>query len=273
MRSSALFAAVLSSAAAIAFATPAFADEPTGKQVRYRFKDATTNFGNLHLQLNIIGYQLSDPDGGLNTTVSGMFELGENMLVRAHAAFPFLIGVGPSSGPVRLEGGVGFHGTSLDVEEETVETGRTDTQVQYIKVPVLNRNSRGLGVGVMYRDNLVSTAIGDDENAETRGKHLTLYGGFSFINSAGYDLEIEGKSSSFFNYRFLTGGLDVLFDVVQSYGAEPNEDPIRFGGRLWAESIFGTTFGLSGRLEIGYYPGDAGFYILASIGGGLNLDI
>jgi hypothetical protein len=251
--------------------------EETGDKVRFRFKDITTDLGNLHIGVNLLGYQLSDPEGGLMSTVHALWELGEAFAVRVHAATPFLGALGSDEGPVRLEGGITLHRTTLDVETESVELERSQSgdtiSTKYINVPVLNRNSLGLDAGVMYRDNAISTKIDGREGVETRGRHLTLYAGIAAINSAGYDLDIEGYKSSFLNYRWMAAGVDALFDVVSSYGKDPDKDPGRFGGRLWAESVFGTSVGLSGRLEIGYFPGDAGFYLLASIGVGLNLHI
>ncbi|MFO0744607.1 MAG: hypothetical protein U1F43_02900 [Myxococcota bacterium] len=273
MRTFDRLALALVAPAALAASSVAARAEDTGEKVEYHFTDATTDFGNLHLSANLLGYQLSSPGDGLVTTLNGIFELSQAFVVRAHAAFPFLVGVGSADGPVRLEGGIALHSTSFDVEMEQAELERTDTQVKYINVPVVNRNSKGLGVGVIYRDNAVETKIGGKEGVDTRAQQLTLYAGLSTINSAGYSLSVKNHKGSFLNYRFVAAGLDALFDVVQSYGKKPDDAPGRFGGRLWAESIFGTTFGLSGRLEIGYFPGDTGFYLLASIGVGLNLHL
>ncbi len=246
-------------------------------RVRINIKDVQTDFGNLHLSVNLLGYELGSNSDGVMSSVQGLFELGESFMVRAHAAFPFLGAVGSAKNPVRIEAGIGWHLTSFDVETEAVTLSQDYTgdyvNTKYVNVPVLNRNSRGLGVGLMYRDQEAGVTIADDDDVTTRSKALTAYLGFHFLNSAGYDLAVEGYDSSFFNYRWLNGGLDVLFDVVHDYNQEPTDDPNRFGGRVWAESIFGSVGGLSGRLEFGYMPGDVEWYFMASIGGGLHLGI
>ena len=246
-----------------------------GDVVRYNVKDAQTDFGKLHLSVNLLGYEIGTNSDGIMSSVQGVFELGSALMVRAHAAFPFLGVVGSAKNPIRIESGFGLHMTSLDVENEQVTlsqdySGDTVT-TKWITVPVLNRNSRGLGVGLMYRDNVAGVTILDREDIAVRSQALTAYAGFSFLNSAGYDLSVEGYQSSFFNYRWMNGGLDALFDIVHEFEREPSKDPSRFGGRLWAESIFGSTFGLSARLELGYMPGDSGWFFMASIGGGLHL--
>lgn len=247
---------------------------PTGEKVRYGIKDVQTDFGRLHISANLLGYELSGDYDGLVTNLHGLFELGGALMVRAYTVFPFLGGVGSAKGPVRLEVGIGLHGTSIDVEIESVTLSqeRIGDQIhtKSLPVPVLNRNSRGLGAGLMYRDNAVEVDV-EERGRDTRGRFLTAYVGFSAINSAGYDLDIEGYSGSFFNYRWMSGGIDFLVDVIQEFGIEPSESANRFGGRLWTESIFGSVGGLSGRLEIGYMPGDTGFYFMAAIGGGIHL--
>ncbi len=81
------------------------------------------------------------------SSVQGLFELGDSFMVRAHAAFPFLVAVGSAKNPVRIEAGFGWHFTTYDVESEPVTLSKDYTgdyvKTKYINVPVLNRNSRG----------------------------------------------------------------------------------------------------------------------------------
>ncbi len=253
----------------------AAAQEPTPEKVNVRITDQQIDYGNLHISFNVLGYQLSDPDAGFVTSLQGVFELGDALMVRAHLVTPLLFGVASSHAPVRLEAGAGFHRTTVDLEHEsvTLESTRSGDMIhtKSVKIPVANRNSRGLGAGLILRDNPTEYEV-DGDRFEGRSTHLTAYAGLSVLNSAGYSLDVEGYKASFFNYRWMNAGLDVLFDVVQSFDAEP-DDAGRFGARLWAESIFGKRAGLSGRLEIGYFPGETGFYMLASFGGGLHLGL
>jgi hypothetical protein len=256
-----------------ALSSPASAAE-TGEKVAIEMSDIKVDFGRLHLSLNIIGWELSGAYDALITSFQGLFELGDHMFVRGHMTMPFLGAVGSAKGPVRLEGGVSFHSSKLELEYEsiTVESERVGDMIhtKSVKIPVPNKNSIGLGAGLIYRDMRAEVDTGEDE-VYTRARHLTVYAGLSTLNSAGYKVKIEGYETGFFNYRWLNGGLDFLFDVVQTFGTDPSESANRFGGRLWAESIFGPTAGLSGRLEIGYLPGESGFFFAASIGGGLHL--
>lgn len=248
---------------------------PTGEKVGIDWKDATVDFGNLHVSANLLGYELSSPDGGPITSLMGAFELGDSFMVRGSVVSPMLGFLGAGKSPVRIEAGVSFHTSSLQKESEsiTIESHSDGDYVhtKSIDVPVVNRNSFGIGGGLMFRNNGVKTTV-DGAKTEMRASHLTAYVGVSSINAAGYALEAKGYGD-FSNYRWVTGGVDLLFDVIQSYDKDPDKDPGRFGGRLWAESILGQDWGLSGRLEIGYMPGDMGFYLLATLGIGLNLDI
>lgn|GEM_PF-3344598 len=248
---------------------------PTGEKVNIQWKDATVDFGNLHISANLVGYELSSPDGGPVSSLMGAFELGDSLMVRGSAIFPMLGFLGAGESPVRIEAGVSFHTSSLKKEAESI-TLESHSDGDYvhtksINVPVVNRNSYGLGAGLMFRNNGVETKV-DGKNEDMRATHLTAYVGFSAINAAGYAIEAQGYGD-FGSYRWLNGGLDLLVDITQSYDKDPDKDPGRFGGRLWAESILAQDWGISGRLEIGYMPGDMGFYLMASLGVGLNFDI
>ncbi|MCA9514624.1 MAG: hypothetical protein KC635_06770 [Myxococcales bacterium] len=266
--------ALLVSAAVLAVAsgaTAARADET----VRYRFSDMTVDFGNLHLSVGLAGYELSSPDGGPVSTIMGAFELTDSFMVHAHLIAPMLGFLGAGESPTRAEAGISLHSTSFAVENEAVEVDRSYSgdyvHTKTMTVPVVNRNSFGLDAGVMFRRMGVKLDV-DDQKVSMRASHFTAFAGISSINAAGYRLEAQGYGS-FANYRWTHGGLDLLFDIAQSYDKDPDDSPSRFGGRLWGETIFGQTIGLSGRLEIGYMPGGEGFYLMASIGGGLNLGL
>jgi hypothetical protein len=262
-----------------ALATPVAAHAggptPTGERVSFEFKDMTIDFGNLHLSANLLGYELASPDGGPISGLMGAFEFGESFMVRGSAVFPMLGFLGAGDSPVRIEAGVSFHSTSVAMEMESVTLEQTESgdyrHTKSIKVPALNRNSLGVGAGLMFRNNGVETKV-DGKDFQMRGTHLTAYVGVSSINAAGYALEAKGYGD-FTNYRWTNGGLDLLVDVTQSYDKDPDDAPGRFGGRLWGETIFGRDMGLSARLEIGYMPGDMGFYLLAGLGIGLNFGI
>lgn len=248
---------------------------PTGERVGIQWKDMTVDFGNLHLSANLLGYELAAPDGGPISSLMGAFEFSDAFMVRGSAVFPMLGFLGAGDSPVRIEAGVSFHSTSLAVEMESLTLEQTESgdyvHTKSIQVPALNRNSIGVGAGLMFRNNGVETKV-DGKDFEMRGTHLTAYVGVSSINAAGYALEAKGYGD-FTNYRWTNGGADLLVDISQSYDKDPDEAPGRFGGRLWGETIFGRDMGLSARLEIGYMPGDMGFYLLASLGIGLNFGI
>lgn len=263
-------AALATSAVALALAAPPAHAERVG----IRFDDMTVDFGNLHLTANLLGYDLSTISGPVSELMVA-WELNESLMLRAQAVFPMLGFLGAGESPVRIEAGFSFHGTSVALEHEsvTVESHREGDMIhsKSVKLPVFNRNSVGVGGGLLFRENGLETEV-EGRTRETRGTHLTVYVGLSTMNAAGYTANIEGYGD-FFNYRWLNAGLDLLVDLVQAYDLEPDDAPSRFGGRLWAETIFGQTIGVSGRLEIGIMPGDVGFYLMATLGVGLNLDV
>lgn len=271
----ALFAAALLVATLPAAAAAAADPAPTGAKVAYRWTEMSVDFGNLHLAANLLGYELAAPTGGPVSTLFGAFELSPHLMVKGVATLPLLGFIGAGESPFRLEAGLSFHGSRMDVEQETLvleqTTDATHVRTKSMTVPVLNRNSVGVGGGLLFRRSGVESVVDGDERA-MRASHLTLWAGVSTLNAAGYSLEAQGYGS-FTNHRWTHAGLDLLFDVARTYDADPDADPSRFGGRLWAETIFGRTLGLSGRLEIGYMPGDSGWYMLASLGGGLNLGL
>ncbi|MBL8785955.1 MAG: hypothetical protein JNJ59_13725 [Deltaproteobacteria bacterium] len=259
---------------AAAVLCPTLAHAADGEKVMVEMKDVQVDFGRLHLSVNLLGWEVSGAYDSLVTSVQGLFELNDHIFVRAHSTVPFLGFVGSSNGPVRLEAGVSFHSSKLEVEYEsvTLESERSGDMIhtRSVQIPVPNKNSVGLGAGILYRDMRAEVTREDDEFL-TRARHLTAYAGLSGLNSAGFEVKVEGYETNFFNYRWFNGGLDVLFDIVQTFGVDPSKSAGRFGGRLWAESIFGPTAGLSGRLEVGYMPGETGWFFSASIGGGLHL--
>ena len=63
----------------------------------------------------------------------------------------------------------------------------------------------------------------------------------------------------------------MLVDLARSYDTEPMEKGSRFGGRLWAETLWFRHLGMSARAEIGKFPGHAGWVLVASLGGSLHL--
>lgn len=254
--------------------TTAHAQNQTGEKVAIEFKDVKVDFGRLHISLNLLGWELGGAYDSLITSAQTVFELTDNFFVRGHTTVPFLGFVGSKNGPVRLEAGVSFHSSKLELEYEsiTLESHRSGDMIhtKSVQIPVPNKNSIGLGGGILYRDMRAEVEV-EDNDVYSRARHLTVYAGLSALNSAGFDVKIEGYETGFFNYRWFNGGLDVLFDLVQTFTVEPSDSAGRFGGRLWAESIFGPHGGLSGRLEIGYMPGETGWFFSASIGGGLHL--
>ena len=263
-------AAVAAALCATMAAAPAFAAD--GDKVAIKYKDLKIDFGSLHISVNLLGYELAGEGGGLVSSIMGAYELGNHLMVRAQTTFP-LLGFLNDNGPFRAEAGISFHSFSIDVENENIQlSSRREGDMihtESINVPALNRNSIGLDAGLMYRSNDVEVKS-DGDNVVTRGYHLTAYAGLSTINASGYSIDAQGHGG-FSNYRWINGGLDALFDITQTYDSDPDDAPGRFGGRLWGESIFGQDWGLSGRLEIGYMPGDMGFYIMASVGGGFHL--
>jgi hypothetical protein len=253
---------------------PSLAHAEEGEKVAIEMKDIKVDFGKLHLSVNLLGWEMSGAYESLVTSAQGLFELGDHMFVRAHTTVPFLGFVGSKNGPVRLEAGVSFHSSKLEIEYEsiTLESERSGDMIhtKSVKIPVPNKNSVGLGAGILYRDMRAEVKVEEDE-VFSRARHLTAYAGLSALNTAGFEVKIEGYETNFFNYRWFNAGLDVLFDVIQTFTVDPSKSAGRFGGRLWAESIFGPTAGLSGRLELGYMPGETGWFFSASIGGGLHL--
>ena len=234
-------------------------------------EEESTDLGKLHLSAALLGYQLSGPTGGPVSTVSATFELSDRMFVTGRATTPLFGFVQGDAPPFRLEGGIQlFAKDKLVRETEKVDLERRGDQRIYVDMPLLNRNRAGLEALVMLQHGGAKVDTGGPATMTTTSTALIAVVGISGVGATGYTTRIEGYGKRS-NYRFNNGGLDVLIDVTRSYGVEPTEKGTRFGGRLWAETLWFRHLGMSARFELGKYPAYSGWVLVASVGGSLHL--
>lgn len=260
-------------------AGPALADEPKKVgEVQISVDKHTTEFGRLHLSAALLGYQLSAPDGGPVSTFGAYFELAPRLIVHGHATLPLLGFAGGDDAPYRVEGG-GFliASNKLQVENEevilsqTAATSSHDGEKVYAIMPMVNRNRIGIDANLIFAHGSEKFDEADGTGkVTTRSTALMAAVGVGGIGSMGYEVSVGGHGKRA-NYRWNTGGLDVLVDLARSYDSEPMEKGSRFGGRLWAETLWFRHLGMSARAEIGKFPGHAGWLLVASLGGSLHL--
>ncbi len=255
-------------ALAILAPTAALAED----RVKLDVKEVDLDYGRLHITANLVGYEFAGRGDGFNSSAQGLLEFGDYASVRAHVSMPLLGVLANKSGPFRAEAAVDFHTTKEEVKTETLvlESHITGDMLhtKSVEVPVQHKVSTGLAAGVIYRDTPVSQ---DATDATPRSRHLTAILGVSMIDASGGDVKVEGYERSFFEQRWTTAGLDLLYDVVQDFDVTPGKTPGKFGGRLWAEAIMGRKFGPSARIDLGYMPGGTGLYFVIGIGGGFHL--
>lgn len=271
----------LASTTAAAGAAPliAAADEPQQVgEVDIHVDETTTEFGRLHLTAALLGYQLSAPDGGPVSTFGAFFELAPRLVVHGHATIPLLGFVGGDDAPYRLEGGVFLIGRNrLEVENEQViisqslATSSQGGEKVYANMPVVNRNRVGLDANLIVAHGSEKFDEADGTGTMTsRSTSLMAAIGVGGIGSMGYTATVSGHGKRS-NYRWNSGGLDLLVDLARSYDVDPPAQGSRFGGRLWAETIWFRHLGMSARAELGKYPGHAGWVLVAALGGALHL--
>ena len=253
----------------------AAADAPPPEQlgeVGVSVEETTTDFGRLHLSAALLGYQLSSPDGGPVSTFGAFFELQERLVVHGHATLPLLGVVGGDTPPYRLEGGVMFFvKNARELEDEEVVLAQDSQSKTYAKMPMINHNRGGVSAQLMYAHGSEKLPEADGTGTMTTSSNALLAAvGIGAIGSTGFTVDVDGWGKRA-NFRWNAGGLDLLVDVARSYDTEPAEKGSRFGGRLWAETLWFRHLGMSARAEIGKYPGHAGWVLVASLGGSLHL--
>lgn len=236
-----------------------------------------TEFGRLHVAAALLGYQLSSPDGGTVSTIGAFYELAPRLFVDGHATLPLLGFIGGDAAPYRLEAGAMlFVKDAFELEDEeiiisqTLATEDRDGEKIFTKAKMINRNRAGLEAKLMFAHATEKVPMaGSTSTQEVSSNALIAAIGIGAVGSTGFSVNVEshGKRS---NYRWNAGGLDALVDLTRSYDTDPAEKGSRFGGRLWAETIWFRTLGMSARAEIGKYPGYAGWVLVASLGGSLH---
>jgi hypothetical protein len=146
---------------------------------------------------------------------------------------------------------------------------------KYVKVPALVRNWQGFGGGIIARRAqgffAAEGSVGEDYVGMWA---LSGYVGFAAMSAMKLSVDVEGYGN-IANNRWNSLGLDLVADVLRSYDREPQASDAqgRLGVRLWGEVIFGSLYGVSGRLELGIYPGSGTSFLFFSLGGGANLKV
>lgn len=247
------------------------AGDPTGRTIGVQVEHTTTDFGKLHINAALLGYQLSSPTGGLISSASVTLELHKRMAISGHLTGPLLAFAGGEHAPWRGEGMLHLWSrNSYDVEKERVDLSseqRGDKiHTEWIDMPMVNHNRSGLGAGIIYNIGDANVDIDDDEQIFNEHTLIAVVG-LHAMNSTGYTVNVDGFGRRA-NYRWMLAGLDVMYGLLQDSDAP--EFGSRWGGRLWAETIFFKPVGISGRLEIGKYPGHIGWVLGASLGFGLH---
>ena len=232
--------------------------------------ETTTEMGRLHISAALLGFQLSAPSGGAVSTLGVYFELTPRLVVHGHATAPLLGFAGGDDAPYRLEAGGFLMATNkLQLENEEIVISQTGGEKVFAKMPMVNRNRAGLDLNLMVAHGSEKFDSGNS-TMTTRSTALMAAVGIGGIGSMGYSVAVGGHGKRS-NYRWNTGGLDVLVDLVRTYDTEPAAKGSRFGGRLWAETLWFRHLGMSARAEIGKYPGHAGWVLVAALGGSLHL--
>jgi hypothetical protein len=239
------------------------APEVVGK-VGVTIDEQTPELGRLHLT-GLAGYQLSSPAGAVVLNASGTFQLLDRVFVRGGIT----LGVSGDYKPLRVEAGVMLFAVSkLQVENERIDLEAKGGQITYVNVPVRNRNRGGLGVSLMTAHGGEKYESGGMKVSESTTALMAAIG-INAIGSTGLVTTVEGYGKRS-NYRWNAGGLEALIDLTRSYDMEPDAKGSRFGGRLWAETIWFKEIGMAARIELAKYPGFAGWLLLASLGVGVH---
>lgn len=249
---------------------PAAADG--GPTVAVRFEDRTTDFGRLHVNLALLGYQFSKPTGGLTSSASVVYDLHRRVAWRVHATTPLLLVAGGEHAPWRGEAMMQFWAKDThDKEQEYLHLSsqrRGDMiETESVNVPIVTRNKQGLGLGLIYNMGDAQVDIGGTSTIVTE-HNLIAVAGMHTTSATGYRAAVQGygKRSA---YRWMSVGLDAMARALQTTDAP--EPGARWGGRLWAEGIFFKPAGISTRLEVGKYPGHIGWVFGISVGGGFHM--
>lgn len=258
----------------VAGAQPVSPPTETGETTAVSYDESTTEFGRLHLAAQVLGYQFSKPTGGLVAAASAVFELHPRLFLNARVAVPIPGLNDRDAAPFRLEGGIqiiAMNKLEVEYDHVTLKQERTGNLINetFVKVPHLNRKRGGLEASI-----LVARGGAKFDNAgvtiETTTSALIGAVGVNAMDTHGYvtSLENVGKLKSFL---WTNGGLDLLVDLTRSYEIEPDDKGRRFGGRIWGETLFRRHLGIATRIELGKYPGQAGWIFLVGVGGALHL--
>ncbi len=244
----------------------------TGEKVRGTIDETQTEFGKLHISAALLGYQLSAPSGGPVSTITGVYELTGRLFVRGGATLPLFGVVKGDAAPYRVEGAIHiWFKNKLELENEEIVISQNSEGKKWVNHPIMNRNRLGPSLGIMYAHGGEKYPVGGPANITGSSNALIAVLGWGGTNSAGFSATLDGYGKRS-NYRWSTGGLDLLVDLKRSYdGMEPSEKGSRYGGRLWAETIWFPKAGMSARFEIGKYPAHSGWMLLAAIGGSLHI--
>ncbi len=243
----------------------------TGEAVTGTIDEQQTEFGKLHITAALLGYQLSAPSGGPVSTLSAVFELQSRIFVRGSATLPLLGVVKGDAAPYRLEGGIHlWFKNKLELENEEIVISQDSKSKQFVNHPIMNRNRLGLNGGLMYAHGGEKYDAGNSSMTSTSDALMAVVG-YGGTNSAGFSATLDGYGKRS-NYRWMAFSLEALIDLKRTYdGTAPAEKGSRFGGRLWAETLWFPTLGMSARLELGKYPAHAGWMLVAAIGGSLHI--
>lgn len=244
----------------------------TGETVKGTIDEQQTEFGKLHITAALLGYQLSAPSGGPVSTLSGVFELQSRIFVRASATLPLFGVVKGDAAPYRLEGGIHlWFKNKLELENEEIVISQTSEKKEWVNHPIMNRNRLGLNGGLMYAHGGEKYEAGGTSSMTSTSNALMAVVGYGGTNSAGFSATLDGYGKRT-NYRWMAFSLEALIDLKRTYdGTAPTDKGSRFGGRLWAETLWFPKVGMSARLEVGKYPAHAGWMLVAAIGGSLHM--
>lgn len=241
-----------------------------GGQVQVHIAKQVTDFGRLHLQANLLGYQFAKIESAVST-FSAAFELHSRLWVRGTAVTPFLLAVGSDPGQWRLDAGINlFVVDKVRLENETIQIASDASKNYSTKLKLKNRVRYGLGGSLMVSSDAIQydPAMGATMNISS--KALTLVAGLAASSTHGFEGSVKGFGARK-NYRWTHGGIELLMDVARSYDTQVTIDAGRLGGRLWAESMFFPKLGMSGRAELGKFPGGVGWIGMFSMGISLHM--
>jgi hypothetical protein len=154
---------------------------------------------------------------------------------------------------------------------------RTRSSETYVNAPGYRLRMRGLNVGAFawYSLSRVGIPTGVDSVMRQYTEVLLLGGyiGYSntWVKSNAYIVEGYGRMGGATYFRFFVDLLAVPLPIFPDVDVDTNQDEDRFGGRLGAETIWGSPTGMCMRLELGIMPGGLGGYFLVTLGVGGNI--